>query len=466
MRVKAVFFVLVSLFTVVAVVLAVTGFQGNPDRNTVWPAAIDDVLYNPGIGFTTMGRFDGEVPGNPKSTIAYFRWYWEVIEPEDGKYNWALVDDTINKARARGQRVALGVMPANGNLGPPKWYRDMGAKGFEYVPEANAGSDKKNWMPDHNDPLYLKYMGRLVKAFGARYNDHPDVDHIDMRSVGHWGEWHFGFVKPRPTVKPEIRRALVDIYIDNFKNTPLVMLIGGKAELAYAINKGAGWRADCLGDFGFWGADFNHMRDYYQQAIDDAKAHDAWEKSLVTFESCGVMQTWVDKGYDIELVFNEALRWHTSIFNNKSSPVPPRWWGATERFLKRIGYRFVIRYLTLPQAVKQGEVLRIESEWENLGVAPPYRGYVVAFELRPMSGRRLNADDSVRFTSDVDTRKWLPGRQELSLDYKLPPEVKPGRYQLYLALLDPYTKKPSVRLAIEGVDSKLWYGLSEIEIIE
>jgi hypothetical protein len=165
-------------------------------------------------------------------------------------------------------------------------------------------------------------------------------------------------------------------------------------------------------------------------------------------------------------VFNEALRWHTSIFNNKSSPVPPRWWGATERFLKRIGYRFVVRYLTLPLSIKQGEVLRIESEWENIGVAPPYRGYNVAFELRPMARRMMNPDDFVRFTSDVDLRKWLPGKHELTIDHKLPPEVKPGRYQLCLALLDPYTNEPSVRLAIEGIDSNLWYSLSEIEITE
>ena len=66
--------VVVLSLLVMAAALAVTGFQGNPDRNTVWPAEIDDVLYNPGMGFTTMRAFDGDVPGNPKSTIAYFRW--------------------------------------------------------------------------------------------------------------------------------------------------------------------------------------------------------------------------------------------------------------------------------------------------------------------------------------------------------------------------------------------------------
>ena len=42
--------------------------------------------------------------------------------------------------------------------------------------------------------------------------------------------------------------------------------------------------------------------------------------------------------------------------------------------------------------------------------------------------------------------------------------MKPGRYNLAVALLDPYTKEVAVQLAIEGRDSQGWYGLSDIEI--
>ncbi|MCJ7751310.1 MAG: beta-galactosidase, partial [Armatimonadetes bacterium] len=135
------------------------GFAGEVNRVTVWPREIDDVLYNPGIGFTTMGNFDGDVPNHPKSTIAYFRWYWDAIEPKTGGYRWDIVDDTIEKARAQGQRVALGIMPVNGRAGAPQWFRDLGAKGWDFT----TGGSKAGWMPDHNDPLYLKHWGRLVR---------------------------------------------------------------------------------------------------------------------------------------------------------------------------------------------------------------------------------------------------------------------------------------------------------------
>ncbi len=437
---------------------AQTGFRGNPGRNTVRPEVIDDVLYNPGKGITTANSFEGDVEGYPKSRIAYWRFYWSEIETENGKFRWDKIEDVIEKARSRGQRVALGIMPANGSA--PEWYRDLGAAGFEYTPERGGGT---SWMPDHNDPLYLEYMGRLVREMGERYDGHPDIDHIDMRSLGHWGEWHFGFIEPRPEVKPEIRKALVDIYLDNFDKTPLIMLIGGGDELTYAVENGTGWRADCLGDLGYWGPDWNHMKDSYQQSLDNASANDAWKYAPVCFESCGVMQKWDDEGYDVEFIINEALRWHISIFNNKSSPIPPRWWSEMSEFIKKMGYRFVINYITLPTIVKSGETLHIESEWENLGVAPAYRNYIIAFKLIPKD-RRPKSSIIEDPSYGTDIKKWLPGKHNLNLDLKIPADIKPGRYNLAVALLDPYTKEVAVKLAIEGRDSEGWYNLSELEV--
>lgn len=129
-----------------------------------------------------------------------------------------------------------------------------------------------------------------------------------------------------------------------------------------------------------------------------------------------------------------------------------------------MGYRLVLRHLTHPLKVRAGENLKIDSEWENVGVAPPYRGYDIAFELRPLS--RRTTEGAVRFTSDVDVRTWLPGRYEVSSEHKAPPDLKPGRYLLALALLDPHTGRPAVQLAVEGRDSQGWYCLSEIEIDE
>ncbi len=435
---------------------AQTGFEGSPGRNTVRPKTIDDVLYNPGMGFTTMNSFDGNIEGHPKSTVAYWRLYWSDVEPENGVYDWGRIDYIIEVARSRGQRVGLAIMPVNG--GPPQWYRDMGARGFDYVPEQGG----RSWMPDHNDPLYLEYFRRLVRKMGEKYDGHPDIDHVDMRSVGHWGEWHFSFVEPQPVVEPEIRRALVDIFLESFTETPLLMLIGGGDELAYAIENGTGWRADCLGDLGRFSPHWNHMSDAYQQYIDEAGAGDAWKYAPVHFESCGVMQVWADSGYDIEHIFNEALRWRVSVFNNKSSPVPPRWWSAAKKFMKKMGYRFVINYLTIPDQVTAGETLKVESEWGNIGVAPVYRNYLVSFKIIDINRRQSIILNDPSYNTDL--RSWLPGNHRLDLDLKIPPGTRPGRYHLAVALLDMHTGRPAIQLAIEGKDANNWYILTEVTV--
>jgi hypothetical protein len=450
-------FIILLLVSTYGSLYAQTGFHGSPGRHTVRPADIDDVLYNPGMGFTTMNAFNGDVEGHPRSTVAYWRFYWSDIEPENGRFNWDRIDEILKTARERGQKVGLGIMPVNG--GPPQWYRDLGTRGWDYAPEMGGES----WMPDHNDPSYLQYHGRMVRELGKRYDGHPDLDHIDIRSLGHWGEWHFAFVESRPEVEPQIRRALVDIYLESFTSTSLIMLIGSGDELAYALENGAGWRADCLGDLGRFSPHWNHMRDAYQQYLDAAGANDAWKHAPVHFESCGVMQVWADSGYDIEHIFNEALRWRVSVFNNKSSQVPPRWWSATEEFMKRMGYRFVINYLTLPTHVKAGESLKIESEWGNLGVAPVYMNYEVSFKLIG-KGRRSESTIIKDPAYNVDIRNWLPGNHQMDLDLVIPAGLAPGRYNLAVALRDIQTGEVAIDLAIQGRDYHGWYILTEVEV--
>ena len=81
----------------------------------VIPKEINDVLINPGIGFMTFQRFNGDTLNEgskwteglpikyqtfrgdlknqnyPQTTIAYFRVNWRFLEPEIEKYNWDVV---------------------------------------------------------------------------------------------------------------------------------------------------------------------------------------------------------------------------------------------------------------------------------------------------------------------------------------------------------------------------------------
>ena len=93
--------------------------------------------------------------------------------------------------------------------------------------------------------------------------------------------------------------------------------------------------------------------------------------------------------------------------------LPTKWRGAVESFLKKMGYRFVLRQLTHPAKTQAGGVLCLKSMWENKGVAPPYRQYPRAFRLVPV-GRQGAPFYSGAMTYLVEFEHGV-GRAELVL---------------------------------------------------
>jgi hypothetical protein len=95
--------------------------------------------------------------------------------------------------------------------------------------------------------------------------------------------------------------------------------------------------------------------------------------------------------------------------------------------------------------------------WLNAGVAPVYREHRLAVELRSANG-------SGAFTVPVDVRKWLPGDAVFDGPLYVPENLKPGKYTVRIAMLDPRTEKPAIALAIEGRQPDGWYELGEITV--
>jgi hypothetical protein len=439
--------------------------EGQPNVVLYAPQEIDEVLVNPGMGFTTHQSFNGDVPGYPESSIAYFRWYWEELEPQEGKFNWKMVDSVLARAKEHGQRLATRIMPANGREGVPDWYKKMGAKGYEYVAEStqHAGKTTPSWMPDHADPLYIKYMGRLVKEFAKRYDGNPDIDHIDIGSYGHWGEWHLSFVKEKQSYPFELKKTIIDWYLDNFKKTPLVICEDAEDGLEYATQNGSGWRADCMGDYGPPN-NWNLMTRYLKLPEMYPSVGEAWKTRPVAFETCSTMESWFQADRDIEFIYSVCLELHTSVLNNKSTPIPPEWWPATDKFLKRMGYRLVPRLIRHEKWLSPGDTMNFEMELDNIGVAPPYRSYIPVIEIRKAGRGQKTILVSRKMNWDVT--KWLPGRHRENSELIIPAEAKPGRYLVYFALLDPFSLIPVIQLAAEGGDAQRWYSWSSASVIK
>ena len=217
----------------------------------VKPEETDEVLANPGMGWETFhqtSKQDKSLPEWIPSTVQYARWGWGELEPQPGKLNTDFLDKVLKETRDSGQKLAFRVMCCSTTKGQPyhpKWL-EVGGKELQADYEGQGPLP----IPDMDDPAVLKAHLDFIKRLGEKYDGHPDIDHIDLGSIGWWGEWHLSSSKNCKLPTVENRKKVVDAYFAAFRKTPLLMLIGGEECLKYACGKGAGWRADCLGRHG------------------------------------------------------------------------------------------------------------------------------------------------------------------------------------------------------------------------
>ena len=450
---------------------SVSGLWPQSGNVIVRPREIYDLLVNPGMGITTFQRFNGDAinpgrnwsevgpeaklplpagqPDFPDTSIAYIRWFWSQIEPERGRYRWDIIDLALDQARQHHQTLAIRLMPYDQRSPLPAWYQTSGAR------RANKPDDKDGaiWSPDSSDPLYIKDWGELVAAAGLRYDGHPYLDSVDVSTFGYWGEgWG-----PYPPDWP-VQQQLIDQYFDAFRRTPLLMNFDELKALDYAVHRGAGWRLDCWGDMGRPGHEsFAHMLDLYPEQVVKAHAQDIWQRSPVSLETCGTPLSWKQWGFTLPHIFDQALRWHATSINIKSTAIPAEWKSDFDDFQKKIGYRFVLRRLEYPRTVHAGQMAMFRMWWLNAGVAPVYRDYILALELHSTARTGV-----IRTAADV--RRWLPGDAVFEDTLYVPDDLLPGAYQLRIALLDPGTQTPAIRLAIEGRQHDGWYDVGGISV--
>jgi uncharacterized protein (DUF779 family) len=439
--------------------LAVTAtfIRSNSQTTTVHPTEINDILNNPGKGFAEFNGMEPALEDYPTPTVAYHRWSWAELEPIEGQYNFDLIDSAIAAAKAKGYTFAFRIMP-HWQDSTPLWLLEMGVGSVEL----NDGS-----FPDHNNGEFLKYHERLIKAMGERYDGSPDIDHIDIGSVGCWGEWNTACCADQeescrqyyPT--DENQKEIIDWYVEVFPNTPLVMLVEGPVE--YAVSKGAGWRGDCFGDYGMFSTTWNHMDHSYGPAAEDPVVGEAWKRAPVQFEVCYTMQKWYEdiENFDIDRVLQKGLEWHMSVLNAKSSAVPAEWRPKIDEFIKKLGYRLVLTSLTHTTAVKPGDAIELNSEWENVGVAPIYHPWPLAYRLRSDNDQVVS-----EWISSQDLRQWLPGSHTVEDLETIPDSVAPGNYFLDVAILTEDATAAHVKLAIQGVRSDGWYPISSVQVEE
>ena len=139
----------------------------------------------------------------------------------------------------------------------------------------------------------------------------------------------------------------------------------------------------------------------------------------------------------------------------------------------------MLKELTHPAQVRPGEKLDLGMKWQNIGSAPCYRPYRVAYPPdEPWRQQRV-------FVSDITVNKWLPGSIELFTEeffkepkdlppgevaqvvgaIALPGDLAPGEYTVSIAVVGEKDEQPVVRLGIKGRADDGWYPLSKLSVV-
>ncbi|OBU37220.1 hypothetical protein AYY26_08990 [Photobacterium phosphoreum] len=480
--------------------------QETTQTNT--PTIIDNILINPDIGITDHQSFNingdpwWNKPSHPETSVVYFRWYWEELEPKKGQYNFQLIDETINQAAALGKKTVIRFMTMAGKdevyynpssnegkkiLGIPCWVKKQ-------VDENTAGAscaDNNHFVVDYKNPILKKNLQRFIKAMGDRYNNNNNILRLDIGLVGTWGEWNLasqmGYQQPTLGHHGYDTKDLipyVKLMQNAFPNKQLSIDLASTDDdiTSYATKRNIGWRADCIGD---WQPDWNHMDQGYPNTIEHIQGNghntnkhadphflNRWKQAPVDFEVCQDLNYWAqnEKIYTqdkVKKTFDFALDSHASLFNLKSGNVPIIYKDLMDDFIKKLGYRFEISSVEISSRFTPSSPITIASTWKNTGVAPSYNNYPVVWRLR-------NDDNHVitYFSTNNDIRAWLPAdnrdsdapKHEQINTFNLPHNIEPGNYKLDVALVEPSTTTAKIKLGIDGITHDNWYYIDSINI--
>ena len=387
--------------------------------------------------------------------VAYCRWAWRLLEPERGRVRFDIIDRALETAASRGQTLQLRTQPF---IGPglyrvPEWYWKTGAASDP------AASRPDYPAPDHNDPRYLECWGEHIRALGVRYDGDERLESFDLSYGGGCGEGGGNST-------PDTAARLAEIYMDAFRRTPLLIQLGTEGgRHASELRQGRiGWRADCLGDVHMEGngvvpdgLNWNHMNDIYPAEVARAGVVDAWRHAPVSWESGWSVAYWRARGWDIDWILDQALKYHPSTLNVKSMHIPADWIGRFRAFCRRLGYRFHLQQMLLPLESRPGRECEVSAVIDNQGVAPIYRPYSFALRFSQGDTHRI-----VRLTQDI--RTWLPNLTWFSERFVFPSGLVPGEAKVSCSIVDA-SDKPVVRLAIKSVDADGWHRLTSIDVV-
>jgi len=435
-----------------------------------------------------IGR-DADLLEFPGMDHLYLRLAWAYLEPQEGRFDWDVIDRIIDKWVGHGLGIAFRISCKETStdrieqqFATPRWVMEAGAKGGFYRNGQEVGPDGP-WEPVFDDPVFLERLENFLRAFASRYDGKPWVRYIDVGSIGDWGEGHLHSGSRKP-YGYEARRKHIDLHLKYFLKTPIVVsddfvyAIADKQERErmhrYIVERGLTYRDDSIlvdwyitAHTGTWTV---RSPEYFADVWRDrptvlelehyghVKRAGNWlgapGSSLAKFGNgrsgadflrgalATLRATYI--GYH-----GDARDWHTD------NP------DLTVELLNRCGYWYFLHRVEIPETLHVGGRHALRLVWENRGVAPAYRPYALQV--------RLVGPETVEFEFEAGNRRWLPEPQDTVYpeDYVLavPDHLADGRYDLKIRLYAKQEDRPVfVALDPSLLDDQKYYTVATIAL--
>ena len=405
----------------------------------------EEVLLNPGKGFVLRDSLDDSC--DDIISVVYYRVGWSTIEPEEGQYNWSVLDSKINDCVKRGKKFAFGIMNVCINSPKeyvtPKWVFDAGAQ--YYIYESPDGN--RQVIPKWTDEIFLKKLNNFIKALAERYDGNENIAYIDIRSYGSYGEQHLSSIGGTDISVEQLKELFIQPYIDAFKSTMLVNP----------------WGKEMYNDTYKWAVDngVTIRRDGIMQLYNGKQVFEyAYGKLPTIFEYFSSYKILKKNGlWDNEKLLDYVETWHpsyTEIFvdmyeENKE---------FCNMLANKIGYYFKFKGATYTNTTSTFSETPISLKFVNEGVAPLYEPCTVYIGLLDENYNLVK-----KYKTDINPHTWMPNediQEDINIKFD---DIKDGKYIISLGLFYNETdENPTYLLGNSGGTDNKWYVFGEIFI--
>ncbi|HYX06578.1 MAG TPA: malectin domain-containing carbohydrate-binding protein, partial [Bacteroidales bacterium] len=441
----------------VLLLLLFVGFSGSSllraqNMQTVYPREYPDGLRNPLKGFRPDLNSAGD-SNYPYPTIVrdYIRWNQIENDASDGVQK---IIDFCNERWKGLEEMNVKVIP--------RVYIDWdSSNGNEYWPSDLTPGD---WSSQEFKDRVVK----LIYKLGEAWDYDPRVAWVQTGIIGYWGEQE----NPVGVDEDGWAKRLGEAYDAAFNNKKLVVRNQGPWD-ENGFEWGVYW--DSFGHpgqkNGAWKSiqETNARGRYLNQIVEGEVAYN-WGNDIFDplYGSTPTITLGIDE-YTMNMidVIRElhctGLGWIAGYkLDGRDGTDPDKVRANASIMQKAFGYRFVLPEFSCSSRANQGEIMDINFKVKNVGSAPFYENWPLAFVLINETTEEIVWKQDLL---SVDIRNWRPGSnysystgtyqnpaEEYVVDttVTIPNDIPIGQYMAGLTILEPYSQTPGIFFAVKN----------------